>query len=97
MQILVFEKTLKFVDSIMAPTNKQLDNFSTHKKLCFTPEDFNLLHEDVFFVEMALYHIVAMNERDQTLTTNSEIITRQAELNQKFCFQKSVYIFLKSK
>lgn len=48
MQILVFEKTLKFVDSIMAPTNKQLDNFSTHKKLCFTPEDFNLLHEDVF-------------------------------------------------
>ena len=50
-----------------------------------------------FFVEMALYHIVAMNERDQTLTTNSEIITRQAEMNQKFCFQKSVYIFLKSK
>ena len=27
-------------------------------------------------LEMALYHIVAMNERDQTLTTNSEIITR---------------------
>ena len=29
-------------------------------------------------LQMALYHIVDMNERDQTLTTNCEIITKVA-------------------